>query len=376
MLTQRKKFHSVIILTALLLSILISGFNPLPQEPEEETITVTQVDTSQFPEVTLYISVVDQDGQPLGIDPGRITIAENDKTIPLDQIQGIDEIGPLTTLLVMDISGSMNGEGKLEAAKAAAVSFIEQMRPVDQVGLIIFNTEITYLEPITTDHNQVIETINQIIAIGDTAMYDALAQAVEILDPVAGRKAIIALTDGLDNFSGTTPEGLLGEIGPSGLSISIVGLGNPDQYAGQMNGLDEQALIYIAENAGGVYGYANDEASLQNLYRTYAVALQSEYVLTYTSPNALRDGVNRALSISLADAAAGDQQAVYNPGGLVPEVAEPASWTLFFSLLAGLLVLLGLPSGINFVTSLISGSSGPGKGKPKKKGKSKIKLLD
>ena len=349
MLTKRNKIYSVIIMTAFLFAAIFSGSNPLPQQPEEEIVTVTQVDTSQFPEVTLYISVVDQQGQPLGIDPGRITIAENGKTIPLNQIRGIDEIGPLTTLLVMDISGSMNGEGKLEAAKSAAVSFIEQMRPVDQVGLMIFNTEITYLEAITTDHDLVIETINGIIAVGDTAMYDAMAQAVEILDPVAGRKAIIALTDGLDNFSGTTPDGLLEGIGPSGLSISIVGLGNPDQYAGEMNGLDEEALMYIAENAGGVYGYANDEQSLLNLYRTYAVAMQSEYVLTYTSPNALRDGVNRALSISLADtagqASGGNQQTVYNPGGLVPEVSEPASWTLFFALLAGMLVLLGFLQG-------------------------------
>jgi VWFA-related protein len=363
------------LVSLLLLSMLMTAFNPLPQEPSEESITITQVDTSQFPKVTLYVSVVDQNGQPTGIDPGRITISENGRSIPLDQIQGIDEIGPLTTLLVMDISGSMNGEGKLEAAKAAAVTFIEQMRPVDQVGLMIFNTEITYLEPVTTNHDQVIQTINGIIAVGDTAMYDALTEAVMILDPVPGRKAVIALTDGMDNFSATTPEVLLENIGPSGLSISTVGLGNPDQNAGEMNGLDEASLIYIAENAGGVYGYANDEASLQNLYRSYAVALQSEYVLSYTSPNTLRDGVNRALSVSLADTT-GQQQAVYNPGGLIPEVTEPASWSLFFSLLTGLLGLLALPSLVNLTRGMIPVKASSNGSKPKKSTKSKIKLID
>jgi VWFA-related protein len=359
----------------LLLSMTLMAFSPLPQEPSEETIKITQVDTSDFPKVTLYVSVVDQNGQPTGIDPSRITIAENGKAIPLDQIQGIDEIGPLTTLLVMDISGSMNGEGKLEAAKAAAVTFIEQMRPVDQVGLMIFNTQIDYLEPVTTNHEQVIETINGITAVGDTAMYDALAEAVMILDAVPGRKAVIALTDGLDNFSATTPDGLLENIGPSGLSISTVGLGNPDQNAGEMNGLDETSLISIAENAGGVYGYANDEASLQNLYRNYAVALQSEYVLSYTSPNTLRDGVNRALSVSLADASS-QQQAVYNPGGLVPEVAEPASWSMFFALLVGLLALLALPSLVNLTRGLIPVKASANGKTPKKNTKTRIKLID
>jgi VWFA-related protein len=361
--------------TALLFAVVLTAFAPMPQEAGTENITITQVDTSQFPQVTVYVSVTDADGQPMGIDPGRISIAENGRAIPLDQITGISEIGPLTTMLVMDVSGSMNGEGKLDAAKAAAVSFIEQMRPVDQVGLMVFSTEISLLEPVTTNHQQVIDSINAITAVGDTAMYDALAQAVAELEPVGGRKAIIALTDGLDNFSTNTPESLLTGIGPGGLSISTVGLGNPEATTDGMRGLDETALRYIAENAGGVYGYANDEESLQNLYTSYAVALQSEYVLTYTSPNSLRDGVNRALSVSLTDAAAG-QQFVYNPGGLIPEVAEPASWPLFLGLLAGLLALLALPTLVNAGRGMIPSLASANGSKPKKKGKSKIKLID
>jgi hypothetical protein len=33
----------------------------------------------------------------------------------------------------------------------------------------------------------------------------------------------------------------------------------------------------------------------------------------------------------------------YNPGGLVPEVAQPANWAVFIALLAGLLILLFIP---------------------------------
>ena len=150
---------------------------------------------------------------------------------------------------------------------------------------------------------------------------------------------------------------------------------NPEQTTDGMKGLDEAALMYIADNAGGAYGYANDEESLQNLYRSYAVALQSEYVLTYTSPNDLRDGVNRALSVSLVDAAAAEQY-VYNPGGLIPEVAEPASWTLFFSLLVALLGLLALPSLVKAGMGILPpGASANGR-KPTRKAKPKIKFID
>ena len=76
-----------------------------------------------------------------------------------DEIGGAEEIGPLTTMLVIDISGSMNHGDKLRAAKDAAIAYVEQARPSDQIGLISFNTEIEYVQPLTTDHQAVIEAI-------------------------------------------------------------------------------------------------------------------------------------------------------------------------------------------------------------------------
>jgi VWFA-related protein len=364
--------------------LFTSGFNPPAQarqsEQGEEVIRITQIDTSQFPQVTLYVSITDAAGNPIGVSPSNIIIKENGVPIPLDQIHGVGEVGPLTTLLVMDVSGSMHTDGKLEAAKAAAHSFIDQMRPEDQFGLVTFNTEIEYVQPITTDRAEITKAIDGLIGIGDTAMYDALIQAVDILEAVDGRKAIIALTDGLDNRSVSTPEEVINRIGPAGLSISTVGLGNPNYGPGATSALDEEALIYLAENAGGLYGYANDEDSLRNLYQSYAVGLKSEYVLTYTSPSQLRDGVNRALTVSLGNQPAGlssttEGETVYNPGGLVPEVAEPASWSLFFAMLGGLLILLLLPGLVNRVAAMAPGGGRGGKKIGKKK-KSRIKLLD
>ncbi|MDK2980372.1 MAG: Ca-activated chloride channel [Chloroflexota bacterium] len=51
-------------------------------------------------------------------------------------------------------------------------------------------------------------------------------------------------------------------------------------------------------------------------------ALQSEVVLSYVIPLSLRDGVQRALTVTLADryrGVGGQSQTGYNPGGLVPE---------------------------------------------------------
>jgi tight adherence protein B len=338
---------------ALLLTLFVfaTGFSANPQtgpEGEGPTVRITQVDTSRFPKVTVYVSVTDANGEPVGVDASQLVLQENGVTIVPDQMQGIGEIGPLTTMLVMDVSGSMLSAEKLKAAKVVAKDYVNQMRPGDQAGLIKFNTEAKLVQDITQDKEALIAAIDSLSAQGDTAMYDAVKQAVEILNPIAGRKAIIALTDGLDNRSVSTPDEVIGSIGSGGVSISTVGLGEPGQGRGALTALDEEALKSLAERAGGLYGFANDQDSLKKLYDQYGRALQSEYVIIYTSPSKLRDGVNRSLSVSLVSLGASPgaltNQSIYNPGGLVPEVAQPAPWSTFFILLGALVLLLFIPT--------------------------------
>ncbi len=358
--------------------LFLTGYKFAPQtDPNDENVTIriTQADTSQFPQVTLYISAVDEEGEPVGVDPARLVIMENGVIITPDHVQGVGEIGSLTTMLVMDVSGSMNFAQKLESAKSAAQTYISQMRSSDQAGLLTFNTQIEYVQPITTNHQELSSAIDSLKAHDDTAMYDALVNAIEILESVSGRKAIIVLTDGLDNRSTHTQDDVIQTIGPEGVSISSIGLGEPSHSRAALSALDEPILVSLAENAGGTYAYANDEATLRSIYERYGRVLQSEYVITYTSPSALRDGVNRALSASLSDSPeSAPDQVIYNPGGLVPETSELAPWPLFFTLLAGLAALLVFPSLINGLVRIFQGS-GKVKGKPAKKG-SRIKFKD
>jgi len=350
-------------------------------------IKITQVDSSQFPKIKVYVSVTNAAGEPVSIAANQLQLMENGKPVTVESAsgngKGKGEVGPLTTLLIMDVSGSMNEGDKLTAAKTAAHAYVDQMRPGDQAGLVAFNTQVTYVQQVTADHAALGQAIDGLKAANNTAMYDALTKGEDILSAFPGRKAMIVLTDGLDNRSQHTADQVIKQIGPSGLSISTIGLGNPKQLGVSNAGLDEAALKSLAERAGGVYGYANDSAALTSLYQLYGRALQSEYVLTYTSATTLRDGVNRSLSVSLP-AAGAPAQAAYNPGGLVPEVAKPGSaWLLFGSLLLVLLALLFAPIMIQRGLAAGSGLTGLwgrarefGMNKFGKKKTSRIKLRD
>ena len=371
------------ILTVLVL-IAISAwpFARVSAQGEEPQIRITQVDNSKFPNVSVYVSVTNAAGEPVGVDPSTIQIYENGTLMqPVDIQGGGQAVGeepiPVTTMLVMDISGSMDKNDKIVAAKEAAKSYISQMRPSDQAGLIAYDTQVYTVQPITADTAALTSAIDGLETGSDTAMYNALIEAEKALEGASGRKAIIVLTDGLDNKSQSTAEDVIAGIGESGLTISAIGFGDVGTV-GQA-GLNEVALKSLAEQAGGIYGFATDSEALKGLYQQQSRVLQSEQRITYVSPSTLRDGINRNLTVALTGAAV-STEGQYNPGGVLPEVSS-RSWTLFAVILAGLLVLLFVPMLFNLGRRAFSGipRGKPGGGRsigksPRSSARGRIKL--
>lgn len=358
-----RTFNRISLNLGLILVLLLgSTLTAYAQEPEPPVVRITQVDNSSFPNVTVYVSATNAAGEPVGIDPSTIEIFENGQLMQLVDVKGGGDVAsqesiPVTTMLVMDISGSMDKNDKLAGAKDAAKSYVSQMRPGDQAGLITYDTHVYTVQPITADAAALTAAIDGLQTGSDTAMYDALMEAVTALESASGRKAIIVLTDGMDNQSSNTIDTVIAGIGTSGLTISAIGFG--DVAASGQSGLDEAGLQSLSEQAGGVYGYASSADVLTGLFQQQSRVLQSEYQLTYVSPSTLRDGVNRNLTVALTGSPVVAEE-TYNPGGVLPEVSA-TSWPLFLTILAGLLVLLFLPGLIGGISGAIRGRK-PGSG--------------
>ena len=349
------------------------------QEPESPQVRITQVDNSNFPNVTVYLSATNAAGEPVGIDPSTIQIHEDGQLMQLTDVRGGGEaLGgeaiPITTMLVIDISGSMEKGNKIGAAKDAAKTYISGMRDVDQAGVIAFDTQVYRIQKITSDKAVLTAAIDGLRTGSDTAMYEGIMEATKALEGISGRKAILVLSDGLDNQSVATEESIVSNVGPSGLTVSAIGFGDPSG-TGQA-GIDEAGLQSLTSRTGGQYAYVTDAATLTALYQQTGKAYQSEYAVTFVSPFTLRDGVNRNISVSLTGAPA-LAEGTYNPGGVLPEVTA-SSLPLFLSILAGLLVLLFLPGLIGGISNLAGGrkpGSGFGLGKQQAKPASgRIKL--
>jgi VWFA-related protein len=371
------------LLTLFLLSFI--GLQPLSQAAAQEgggqtgdtQVHITQVDNSQFPNVTVYVSVTNAAGEPVGVDPATIQIHENGQLMEPVNVQGGGAVTggeaiPVTTMLVIDISGSMEKNNKIGAAKDAAKAYVQGMRPGDQAGLITYDTKVYTVQPLTPDISTLVGAIDALKTGSDTAMYNALIEAEKALEGVSGRKAVIVLTDGMDNQSSATLDDVIAGIGASGLTISAIGFGDAT-LTGQ-EGLDEAGLKALAEGAGGQYAFVTDAQTLSTLYRQYGQTLQSEYAITYVSPSPLRDGVNRNLTVSLAEIGVA-MESKYNPGGVLPEVSN-RSWILFGSILAGLVLLLVAPAlitrGVQAFASMKSKSPKPASSKPQSQGRIRL----
>src|SRR5512147_1551348 len=134
-MTMRK--FNYVITTLLLIAISMWPFVAVSAQGEEPQIRITQVDNSKFPNVTVYVSVTNAAGAPVGVDPATIQISEGGQVMQPANIQGGGEavggeIVSVTTMLVIDISGSMDKGNKIGAAKDAAKAYISGMREGDQ----------------------------------------------------------------------------------------------------------------------------------------------------------------------------------------------------------------------------------------------------
>lgn len=110
-------------------------------------------------------------------------------------------------MLLIDVSGSMNEEGKLDQAKQAALAFLDNMELTNRVGLAIFNETVDIrieLDDLESNKEVLQSNIQSLNADGGTALFDAVVETVNKMNQQEDEnriRAVVILSDGEDTQS-------------------------------------------------------------------------------------------------------------------------------------------------------------------------------
>jgi Ca-activated chloride channel family protein len=182
-------------------------------------------------------------------------------------------------MLALDISQSMETPDfrapdgrrmrRVDAVKEVVSEFIRK-RKNDRVGLIVFGLAAYPVTPFTLDHEACLQILNQTdagMAGPQTMIGDAIGLAIkEFSHSEAKQRVLILLTDGNDTGSRMPPRKAAEIAQQNGITIHVVGLGDP-RATGE-DKVDYAALREIAQATEGQVFHGENRAELEKAYAT------------------------------------------------------------------------------------------------------------
>jgi Ca-activated chloride channel family protein len=209
-----------------------------------------------------------------------------------------EAVAPVSIVLALDASGSMTRSA--QAVQDAASTFIRSSRPDDPMGVILFADKAEVVSDLTTNRDAAGKAVQAYTASGGTALYDALADALDLLKPVNGRRVIVVVTDGRDENAQSTGPGsirswdaVMAQATAVDATVYAIGLGSR---------VDRARLEQLAALTGGEAYFTSDVEELEHHYRRIGEELRRRYVLAYTSTHPARDGGWRKVEIRFRQA--------------------------------------------------------------------------
>lgn len=325
---------------------------------------VIRVDTQL---IDVPIQVKSKAGNPItDLSKNNFIIYEDGKPQEIVDFAAIE--APFEVALLLDTSGSTRSD--LQLIRRSALNFINSLRSGDRVAIISFKTERNetqafavpdVINELTSDRLILRAALDKVGTSNSTPYYDGLIQTVERVfrdkpvGPFRGRRALVALTDGVDSASVSGFEEAKELLSDAGIICYFIavntreffeenllgdceftmrfsqaqirryyrqfGNANIEKAAsfcqlGDFERLAVSKTLYeiagkemseLARISGGRVFPAGDLSDARNAFKNVAAEIGTQYKLGYYSSNSANDGKYRKIRVELKSVAAGAQ---------------------------------------------------------------------
>ncbi|HEU4326711.1 MAG TPA: VWA domain-containing protein [Roseiflexaceae bacterium] len=208
-----------------------------------------------------------------GVDP-----AQPQTLLEVPSAQVLEAVGdvwaqnkkPVEIMAVLDVSGSMDEDNRMNSARSALQTFVRQLGDNDIIGLTTFSdgsTLVSPLEHLGPKRQRLLDQIGGLFPQGGTRLYDTVSEVYSTVnaEPPGERiRAVVVLTDGEDTKSQRRVEDLISQLSQDreGRSVKVFTIAYGDEA-------NAEALQRLSESTGA-RSYPSDPASIEQIYREIA----------------------------------------------------------------------------------------------------------
>jgi VWFA-related protein len=202
---------------------------------------------------------------------------------------------PVTVGMVVDQSTSM--QPKLAEVSAAAQTFVRSSNPEDEMFVVNFNEHVSLGLPgavrFTNDTVQLARAIVTRPAGGQTALYDAIAKALEELQAGSrDKKVLVVVSDGGDNASARSLAQVMKLAGQSSAVIYTIGVFDEDDQD-----RNPGVLKHLARATGGEAFFPGQLSDVAPICDRIARDIRHQYTIGYVPSNLTRNAGYRTIRV-------------------------------------------------------------------------------
>ena len=201
--------------------------------------------------------------------PTPFTVNERYRVVRIG-VQGYDLSAearkPAVLTFVIDVSGSMGSQSRLEGVKMALAALVEGLRPTDQVGIVAFTDTAWVVLPTTPvgERIEILGAIQSLHPLGSTNAQDGLTLGYQLARESFQQGAInrvILCSDGVANTGLTSHSAIFKQIdreAREGITLTTIGIG--------LGNYNDVLLEQLADQGDGMYAYIDSVEELERLF--------------------------------------------------------------------------------------------------------------